>query len=377
MVKNNVNLMTVFPKQLQKKISKTEEARTGKGIYKRRNNRNYRVIMHLSTYRRIIAENPNILNEFKNGYAVRVSPEEYFENGEVLPSGLVLGKNAFIYYKTISSYRKYEPKPEWNEIIELVTSNQTKPTSLTQEWIGEYATFINNTKPPIVSNICKTNNSLSKDFIEELKNKYGLDKIPSQAGLGNFDYDYASKNESLKIKYQLSYFILNVKGMDEYLYELCKDDIVERVNEFSSQAYIAAAKGKEAFFELYQDTLKYIEDFCIQNGLLDFQKLEEIRAWDKHNHEPVCPLCLESLSAADFLEVESQAVGREEEDNTRSKIALMHINALRPGELNHRTYNLGWGHRHCNQIQEDMDIETTISILRQIIKNNDRKLSKQ
>ena len=49
----------------------------------------------------------------------------------------------------------------------------------------------------------------------------------------------------------------------------------------------------------------------------------------------------------------------------------MHIHALEPGELNHRVYNLGWGHRHCNSIQEGMDIETTIQRLRQIVSNNE------
>lgn len=376
MAKNKINLTTVFPRQLRKKIDKTVEARTGKGIYKRRNNRNYRVVMHYSTYKKIIAENPDFLNKYENGYAVRISPEEYFENNGVLAEGLELGKNAFVYYKTIDSKRAYEPLPHWTEVIELYTSNQEKPTGA-QEWVGEYALFINNAKPPLVSTICKTNNSLSKEEIKRLKEQYRLEKVPSQAGLGNFDYDYATKEETLKIKYQLSYLMLNVKGMDEYLYELCKNDVVERKYEFPSDAYIAAAAGKDAFVNLYQETLRFIEVFCNEHGLLDLQKLEDIRAWDNNMHEPVCPLCLETLSPEDFLEVESQAYGREEEDNTRSKIALMHIRALKPGELNHRTYNLGWGHRHCNQIQEDQDIETTIHRLRKIVNNNEGKVPKE
>lgn len=374
MIKKNINLTTVFSRQLRKKIDKTVEARSGKGIYKRRNNRNYRVVMHYSTYKRIITENADFLNKYENGYAVRISPEEYFKDGEKLADGLELGKNAFIYYKSIYSFNQYPPKDEWNEIVELYTSNQSKLSSTVQEWAGEYALFINNARPAKISTICKSNNILPKDVAEEIKQRFGIEKVASQAGLGNFDYDYATKGETLNIKYQLSFLMLNVKGMDEYLYDLCKNDVLEREYEFSPEAYIAAGTSKEAFFEIYKEVLELIGNYCVENELLDFEKLEEIRAWDNSIREPVCPLCLESLSAEDFLEVELQANGREEEDNTRSKIALMHIHALKPGEINHRTYNLGWGHRHCNQIQEDQDIETTIQRLRQIVKQNEGKV---
>src|SRR5699024_8677258 len=357
----------IFTKQLKKKIDKTTEARSGKGIYKRRNNRNYRVIIHYSTYQKIINENPDFLKKYENGYAVRISPEEYFES-EQLAAGLEIGKNAFVYYKTIESYRKYPPKKEWNEIIELYTSNSDYESrkNAEQEWVGEYAKFINNTSTAKVSRICKSNHKLSKAEKAELKEKYNLKTVPAQAGLGNFDYDYASKEEQTNIKYQLSFLLLNINNMDEHLYELCKNDLSKRELEFSNIAYEAASFGKQEFMKVYQQSLDIIVDYCDEHNLLDFKKLEEIRAWSNERKEPVCQLCLETLSAKDFLETELQVDGREEEDNTRSKIALMHIHALKPGEINHRAYNLGWGHRHCNQIQEDMDIETTLLRLKKI-----------
>ncbi|GFO97836.1 uncharacterized protein ig2599ANME_2047 [groundwater metagenome] len=46
-----MNCTDAFPDVLKKKIDKTAEARGGDGIYKRRNSRTYRVIMHLNTYK--------------------------------------------------------------------------------------------------------------------------------------------------------------------------------------------------------------------------------------------------------------------------------------------------------------------------------------
>jgi hypothetical protein len=330
--------------------------------------------MHLSTFRNIISKNPDFLKKFENGYAVRISPEEYFNPSTPLPKEIELGKNAFVYYKTKSSYIKYPPLDEWKEVVELYTSNQIKPEGVTQEWTGEYAAFINNAKPPIISTICQTNNTLSETEKKALMEEYGLEKVPSQAGLGNFDFDYASKEETQNIKYQMAYLILSEKGMSNYLYNLCLNDITEKEYEFSKKAYAAASKSKDEFFRLYNNIKNQIESYCQEHNLLDFDKLEAIRAWDKRKEQPICPLCLETLEAKDFLEVDAQANGREEEDNTRSKISLMHIHALKPGELNHRTYNLGWGHRHCNTIQEDLDIEEVIQVLRKIVKNNEGKI---
>jgi hypothetical protein len=47
----------------------------------------------------------------------------------------------------------------------------------------------------------------------------------------------------------------------------------------------------------------------------------------------------------------------------------MHIKALKPGELNHSVYNLGWGHNFCNSVQGDKDVEETINALEKIVKD--------
>ena len=50
----------------------------------------------------------------------------------------------------------------------------------------------------------------------------------------------------------------------------------------------------------------------------------------------------------------------------------MHIEALAPGKFNHHTYNLGWGHKHCNTIQGQYSINETLNNIKRILKNQSR-----
>lgn len=127
--------------------------------------------------------------------------------------------------------------------------------------------------------------------------------------------------------------------------------------------------NKINYIDLANEEFIEFERECSQRGLLDFERLWEIGAWDKINKVPVCPLCGKPIEPHEFFEGIEQAEGREVSDNTQRKIVLMHIDALRPGKLNHKPYNLGWGHSFCNTIQGDKDISETIEELRKIIKN--------
>ncbi|MBU0534805.1 BstXI family restriction endonuclease [Patescibacteria group bacterium] len=365
-----MNCTDAFPYILKKKIDKTGEARSGNGIYKRRNSRSYRVIMQLSTYKRIMGTAPTFLNNFKRGYAVRIKPNEYFsENGQVatdFPKTLTLGRNAFVYFKTIPDWDKFghfcktTSRKDWDEVVELYTKSSTVPND--EQWAGQYCLFIPNTTPKRISHICGTANN--SEYLESLRNKYGLRTIPEQTGLGNFDYDYASESEIKKIKYQLSYMIFKVSGMKDYLINVfnstSKEDLAIGIQR-------AINTGK--VLEYIDKVFGHVEKYCQENALLNFESLSEIRAWDKESGQPICPLCLKGLTPDKFFEVSAQDEGREEEDNTQAEIVLMHIRGLRPGELNHHTYNLGWGHKHCNTIQGAYDIKDTILLLRDIITN--------
>ena len=67
-----------------------------------------------------------------------------------------------------------------------------------------------------------------------------------------------------------------------------------------------------------------------------------------------------------------QAHGREVPDLTVTEISLFHIEELRPGVFNHRPYNLGWGHHHCNVVVKDSGIFPTLKWLVDIIARNRR-----
>ena len=348
-----MNCTDAFTQELKKKITKTTEARGGGGIYKRRNSRTYRVIIHYKTYLKILETNKKILDNYKRGYVVRVKPNEYFNQvGKIkdnFDKTLKLGKNAFLYFKTIKDWRKYGSHcSDLKEVVELNTKSEVVDND--KQWIGEYCTFIKNTDPQNISLICTTKKE-KKDpkyqtKLDKLNKKYK--DLPAQAGLGNFDYDFASTEEIKNVKYQLCMLIFRVSGLEKEL----------------------KARSSSLTDIKIKEVKKHINEFCKRKKLDDLTKLVNIRALDENDHEPICPLCLKKLNAESFFLDAEQDVGREEEDSTQSEIVLMHIDALRPMEFNHRTYNLGWGHKDCNTIQGPKSIDETLNYLREILKNN-------
>ena len=131
----------IFTKELKKKIDKTREGRGGNGIYKRRNSRSYRVIIHYNTYLKILKNNKKILDHYKRGYVVRIKPDDYFEkNGEVKKNfhkTLELGKNAFLYFKNINDWNKYKSYcSDFEEVAELYSGYRSAGT-YTALWNAE------------------------------------------------------------------------------------------------------------------------------------------------------------------------------------------------------------------------------------------------
>ena len=179
------------------------------------------------------------------------------------------------------------------------------------------------------------------------KDNKGNFTIPAQAGLGNYDYDYASADEIEHVRYQMAYLIYKVPGM--------KKELQEQTG-FSADKIFACEK--------------HVTNYCNKNNLLNFKLLASINAWDIDKNVPICPLCKFELTAKEFFTTIDQDEGREEEDNTQSSIELMHIVPLKAGEFNHRTYNLGWGHKHCNIIQGPDSIAETLNKLKVILRNN-------
>ena len=91
----------------------------------------------------------------------------------------------------------------------------------------------------------------------------------------------------------------------------------------------------------------------------------------------ICPFCLEEINACDFIMRLDQAEGRETRDLTVTRINLFHIEELRPGFYNHREYNLGWGHHHCNTVISDMGIQKALDWLEQLMIRNGYRITKE
>ena len=100
------------------------------------------------------------------------------------------------------------------------------------------------------------------------------------------------------------------------------------------------------------------------------KKLVEARILDKDGYT-ICPLCLKHISAKGFCARIQQAEGRNVPDLTVTEVSLFHIRELRTGEFNHKPYNLGWGHHHCNVVVKDAGIDATLEWMREVIARND------
>ena len=369
-------MMGLLPYKLKKRINKTAEGRSGNEIYKRRNRRDYRVVMQYTTWEKLInSETENeILNKFQEGYVVAINPEEYFGDNypnlsKYLDKKFKLGETGFVLYTVLSDFNKYPPKDEWEEVYELNTRGKSVDDDT---WAGDFVLNIKNGNH--ISPICETNRKKKRteEIQEYVKTRYELTvekkDVPIQAGLGNYDYDYANSETMENVKYQMLYLALTCKSH-------CGDSFAEYVyNNFED---IRDSKDSNVFLRLMNSSkedyiLKFNREFenfkkeCERRELLNFEELQELGVWSINKSKAICPLCHKPLYIEEFFDDVKQMEGRQVIDNTQKSIVLMHVDALRPGKLNHRHYNLGWGHNYCNLIQGDKDISETIEVLKEI-----------
>lgn len=361
--------------KLRTRIEKTRLARSGDDIYKKRNRRDYRVIIQYKIWSAKLAEEPQFLDLFDEGYAVMVTPQEYFGNyypnrSPEVPSELILGRNAFVYYTTPYELQNFRPLLSWVEVAEISTKGSKSDNELT--WLGEVAYNVRNSNPQKVSFICdKTNAEKMKELrtslVDSGKIRDSL-KLPQQAGLGNYDYDYASSKTMEQVQIQMLWLALQAPTKKAATY---KEFILSNKNNplyLEATEKIVNSASKENFDTLFLRYLKELQKSAQENGLLDLDRLRNIGAIGNDNLTPVCPLCKNKIYLEDFFQEVSQATGREVSGNTQREIVLMHIEALAPGKLNHKPYNLGWGHSWCNTVQGDKSIEETLQKMKDIIK---------
>lgn len=164
-------------------------------------------------------------------------------------------------------------------------------------------------------------------------------------GAGIRLFEYASQS-----------IIDNCRIQLEAIFWLCNNSI-DAVSAFDMDRQ-AASRRKEYCLKLAQD-----------KGLLNYEELLGARLINS-SRVTVCPLCLEPLSGFGFFSRLTQAAGREVHDLTVTEINLFHIKELRYGQFNHRPYNLGWGHHHCNVVVKDSGINETLIWMKTILDNN-------
>jgi hypothetical protein len=310
-----------LPKLLTTKIYKTGQTRGADDdeIYQNRVSRSSTVLIPYSIWDESSLP-PNNEDTFQNGFIALIKPIEYFGNpnitNELQEKGLVLGENALIFYKT---------REEWN------TNN---PEGL--RWSPA-----DSRTPPLGGKYVARIAGITAVGGERISKGFNTSKLK---GAGIRLFEYASKTTIKDCRTQL-----------EAIFWLCHNSI-DTVVEFGLE--------KEAAQVQKDKCLKEAKD----NGLLDLNKLKYMRMIN--DGVTICPLCLKPLSAYGFFSRMLQAAGREVHDLTITEINLFHIKELRYGEFNHSSYNLGWGHHHCNVVVKDAGIDETIEWMDSVLEEN-------
>lgn len=311
-----------IPKLLQRKIYKTGQTRGADDdvIYQNRVGRNSTVLIPYA-YFDICSVAPDQDGVFERGYIVLIKPEDYFDNAafkaEMTEKQLVLGENALLFYETREQWHTYNPDKK----------GFIPPNSRTTPLGGQYVARVPST-------------TAAKD--EKINRGYTTSGLK---GAGIRIYEYSSSNNTIDCRLQL-----------EYVFWLCYDADKVMLEEGMTQDQI----------DLRRKEITLIAD---EKGLADRDHLIASRIINDED-QCICPLCLKPLSANGFLNRLEQAHGRDVPDLTVTQINLFHIDELKTGEFNHRPYNLGWGHHHCNVVVKDSGIEDTLKWMDEVIENN-------
>jgi hypothetical protein len=311
-----------LPQLLERKLYKTGQTRGADDdvIYQNRVNRNSTVLIPFASYDNYSAPPPGE-SSFENGFIVCISPETYFRDPSIgkklRKMKLQVGHNALIFYETREQWSQHPPKKEWQP-----AKNRTDPLG------GKY-----------VARVPATTASRGSEKIVR-----GFTTTSSK-GAGIRVFEYAGTTTIRKCRDQL-----------EALFWHCIDAVdVATANGMSREN---AKKRKDAIIKS-----------CSEQGLLDYNKLIKARLLSK-DRATTCPLCLIKLSANGFFNRMQQAAGREVPDLTVTELNLFHIEELRIGSFNHRPYNLGWGHHHCNVVTRDTGISETLRWMSEVLKRN-------
>lgn len=313
-----------LPKLLKTKIYKTGQTRGADddSIYQNRVLRTGTVLIPYEVWTNSNCAPPQDDTEFENGFIVLLAPEDYFENADIeedlQSQGLSIGENALVFYQIREHWQKYHPSSQcW-----LPAQSRKFPLG------GQYVTRI-----PATTSV-EDGGKIIQGFSSS-----------SKKGAGIRLYEYASPAMIEECRLQL-----------ELIYWLCKDSLRVVVKYGMSSEDALSRKIK-------------IEEECKERGLYNIERMSSARIINQDRFT-VCPLCLEELPAEGFFTQVAQAEGRKVHDLTVTQVNLFHIEEVKYGEYNHRKYNLGWGHHHCNVVVKDNGISETLEWMQSVIQAN-------
>jgi hypothetical protein len=324
--------LSALPGLIDQKLTKSGYTRgaTPREIFQNRVTRNNPVLIELEFWEQCRDPHDGT-RRYENGSIVLVSPAWYFEtphaDDALAAQGLALGQNALLLL--------FRRRHEWNQYgqgrTQLPNGLPFRPAQRREAPLrGTY--------------FARVHATVADEGGGEIVEGYNT---TAMRGAGIRVFEYASTETIRATRLQL-----------EALIWLCSDSL---------EAMISAGMGRHGAQIRRQAVLERAE----LDGLLDVGRLEAARIVDRDG-ATVCPLCLGSLSAADFSRRSEQAAGRATYDLTAKELSLFHVQELRVGRLQHKPYNLGWGHHFCNVVVKDAGILPTLDWMRGVLDNQVR-----
>lgn len=321
MARQNFNYKTGLPPEIGTKLYKTGQTRGADDdqIYQNRVLRSSTALIPFEQWR-----DGALFTSvgFENGFIVLASPEQYYLDNAPnarpdLPKGLELGRNLLLFYETRLQLSQYSP----SALGLFPATSRTAPLG------GQYVARVSNTTS-------QGQNAIREGFA-----------TGALKGAGIRVYECASTAELEATRLQLAFLAWRTPGILE----------------------LASASGTED----PRLCKELIDKACHEKGLADVFRLQEARVLNA-GEVTICPLCLKPILAMELASREKQVEGREVHDLTITPANLFHLVELRVGWFNHRRYNLGWGHHHCNTVARDWGLLPTLQWMREVIARNDQ-----
>lgn len=272
-----------------------------KGGYQNHVNRNSKVIIPYEKLNEVNLEN------YKDGYVIRVFPTQYFESKHVITEefcdndAVVIGENAFVLYRTYEDYADLPPLPDW-EIRSVMKYNPETE---------KYDIPVKDRRGDIID-VGHYLLRISNSGTNKKQNQF---EGPAQ---GIFAPEYADANTNFLCQSVLAWLIINTG-----------------------------------------DSPYNIEDFDHLKAILSKHNLLNSPHYEKeylmHNGKTTCPLCQKIIKHSElnecisFDDEEGLTNSTEQVGSTRStKVNLFHMVPLCYASLENIPIQVSWGHATCN-----------------------------